>query len=54
MRNSVCIYDESCIKMKIIKTAWSTKDDNLLKKGIRMCGMNWISIAEFVPNRNPN
>ncbi|CAD8179811.1 unnamed protein product [Paramecium pentaurelia] len=54
MSNSAQQYDESCIKMKIIKTAWSTKEDNLLKKGIRMCGMNWMAIAEYVPNRNPN
>ncbi|CAK87741.1 unnamed protein product (macronuclear) [Paramecium tetraurelia] len=54
MRNSVEYQDESCIKMKIIKKAWSTKEDNLLKKGIRNCGMNWIAIADYVPNRNPN
>ncbi|CAD8191898.1 unnamed protein product [Paramecium octaurelia] len=54
MRNGVEYQDESCIKLKIIKTAWSTREDNLLKKGIKMCGMNWIAIAEYVPNRNPN
>ncbi|CAD8192266.1 unnamed protein product [Paramecium octaurelia] len=46
--------DESCGEIKIIKTAWNTKEDNLLKKGIRNCGMNWIAIAQYVPNRNPN
>ncbi|CAD8179808.1 unnamed protein product [Paramecium pentaurelia] len=46
--------DESCLEKKIIKTAWNTKEDNLLKKGIRMCGTNWIAIAQYLPNRNPN
>ncbi|CAD8081395.1 unnamed protein product [Paramecium primaurelia] len=54
MNQRVGQQDESCIKKKIIKSTWNTKEDNLLKKGIQICGINWIAIAQYLPNRNPN
>ncbi|CAD8059189.1 unnamed protein product [Paramecium primaurelia] len=44
----------TCMSTQIIRAKWNKKEDNLLKKGIRICGMNWMEIAQYVPNRNPN
>ncbi|CAD8068742.1 unnamed protein product [Paramecium sonneborni] len=46
--------DSFCKKVQSIKKAWSKKEDKQLQKGIEQCGMNWINIAEYVLDRNPN
>ncbi|CAD8089626.1 unnamed protein product [Paramecium sonneborni] len=38
----------------IIKKAWNNFEDRQLKTAIRLCGMNWIQIASYVHDRNPN
>ncbi|CAD8154128.1 unnamed protein product [Paramecium octaurelia] len=45
---------ESFIKTQNPRTKWTPQEDNELKKGVKICGMNWIAISLYVHNRNPN